>query len=120
MTAPTIQIVPNSDGANAPFNSDSVAYEASRVVKAGPGVVYGISGYNSGPAQFIQLYDAVAAPAAASVPAFMISVPTLSNFSIDFGVYGRKFTIGIVIGNSTTGPTRTAGAADTWFNTRYR
>ncbi len=98
----------------------SIAYEASRVVKTTPGVVYGLAGYNSkASAQFIQLYDAISLPAEDAVPVFVLSVGASSNFSVDFGIYGRKFAAGIVIGNSSTGPTKTIGSADCFFDIGY-
>lgn len=43
--------------------SRSTAYEAGRVIKATPGVLVSLTGYNSkGSAQFIQLHDAAAVP----------------------------------------------------------
>jgi hypothetical protein len=72
-----------------------------------------------GSAQFIQLHDAAALPADTAVPEVFITVPASSNFSIDFGQYGRTFVNGIVICNSTTGPTKTIGAANCWFDVQY-
>lgn len=44
--------------------SSSIAYEASRVIKTGPGKLFSLDGYNSkGSAQFIQLHDAASLPA---------------------------------------------------------
>lgn len=109
------------DGSVSPFNSDSAAYVASQIAKATAGVLYGVWGYNSkGSAQFIQLHDAAALPADAAVPEIVITVPTVANFYLDFGVYGRQFTSGIIICNSSTGPTKTIGSADCWFSLMYR
>lgn len=97
-------------------NSDQATFAATFQLSAAPGVLYSVSGYNSNAAaQFIQLYDAVALPANGAVPAFNISVPPASNFSIDFGSSGRNFINGIWVGNSSTAPTKTTGAADTQF-----
>lgn len=102
-------------------NATSTAYEASRVVKASPGICYGLSGYNSSAsAQFVQLHDATSLPADTAVPVVTITVPASSNFSIDFGVYGRTFANGIVVCNSSTGPTKTIGSADVWFDVQYQ
>ena len=101
-------------------NATSTAYEASRVVSAGPAAVYGLTGYNSlASAQFIQIHDAASLPADTAVPVVTISVPASSNFSVDFGAYGRYCKNGIVVCNSTTGPTKTIGAANCWFDVQY-
>jgi hypothetical protein len=106
--------------ASAPSNATSAAYETNRVVKNAAGVVYGVTGYNSkASAQFILLFDAIALPAEGAAPKVVITAAASSNFSIDFGAYGRAFTNGIVICNSSTGPTKTIGSADCWFDVRY-
>ena len=103
----------------APNNNPTTAYSNNKIAKAAPGVLYGLSGYNSGPAQFLQLHDSATLPADASVPVAMIAIPAASNFSMDFGVYGMGFIKGIAICNSTTGPVKTLGAADCWLSPRY-
>lgn len=114
-----VDAAPDAD--NAPLNDTSVAYVAAKLVKNTPGIVYGLSGYNSkASAQFIQVHDSAIAVADAQVPEVLITVPAESNFSIDFGVYGRFFAAGIYINNSSTGPTKTVGAADCWFDVQYR
>lgn len=111
---------PSGASAQAPSNSTSAAYEASRLAKASAGTVYGITGYNSKTsAQFIQLHDASSLPADAVAPAVVISVPASSNFAIDWGEYGRRCATGIVFCNSSTGPTKTIGTTDCWFDVQY-
>lgn len=107
-------------------NARSTAYEASHLVApasaaaAAPCVVYGLQGYNSkASAQFIQLHEATTLPADAAVPVCIFIVAASSNFSLDFGVYGRKFDTGCVICNSSTGPAKTIGSADCWFDVQY-
>lgn len=107
--------------AAAPFSDASAAYEASHIFKARPGVCYGFSGFNSkGSAQWIQIFDANRLPADGGVPLITFTVPTVANFTVDFGVYGMRFNVGIVICNSSTGPTKTIGSADVFFSGRYR
>ena len=106
---------------NTNSNSTTTAYASSLVVKASAGVLYMLSGYNSKTSgQFIQLHDTASVPADSAVPKVIFYVPPQSNFSYDFSAYGRSFTAGIVICNSSTGPTKTIGSADCWFDVQYK
>jgi hypothetical protein len=98
---------------------DSVAYEASAIVKAAPGTIFSVIGYNSGPKQFLQLHDSATLPADTAVPKIIFTVPASSNFFYDFGEIGRFCGTGIVLCNSSTGPTKTLGSADCWFSVQY-
>ena len=103
-----------------PLNISSVVYVNALVAKSGEGVCYGFSGYNSkASAQFIQVFDANAVPADTAVPVTILSVPATANFSVDYGWRGRVFRAGIVVCNSSTGPTKTIGSADCWFDVQY-
>ena len=99
---------------------DSVAYEASAIVKATPGAIFSVTGYNSKTtAQFIQLHDSATLPANTAIPKIIFIVPASSNFFYDFGEIGRQCSAGIVVCNSSTGPTKTIGSADCFFNVQY-
>jgi hypothetical protein len=100
-------------------NISTSAYVASLVISATSKKLFGLTGYNSNVvAQFIQLHDAATLPADTAVPVVIISVPATSNFSIDFGRNGRNFTTGIIVCNSSTGPTKTIGSADIFVDAR--
>lgn len=101
----------------SPDNSTSTAYEASHVAKAKPGTCFGLTVTNSKAAsQFIQLHDSATLPADTAVPVLPIEVPAGTTVGIDFGYWGRYFFNGIVVCNSSTGPTKTIGSADCWFD----
>ena len=98
----------------------TAAYAASLVVKAAAGNLYVLTGYNSKTSsQFIQLHDAASLPADTAVPKVVFSVPASSPFSLDYGQLPRRFETGIVICNSSTGPTKTIGAADLWLDCQF-
>lgn len=99
----------NRDGSVA----NSAALEASRVLKAAPGTLVAVIGYNGkASAQFIQLHDAAAVPADGAAPVAAFTVPAASNFSLDIPI---AFGTGIVVCNSSTAATKTIGAADCFF-----
>lgn len=101
-------------------NATTTAYATNLVVKATPGTVYKVSGYNSlAGAQWIQIHDSTSLPADTAVPEVILSAAASANFEIDFGPTGRIFETGIVICNSTTGPTKTIGAANCWIDAQY-
>lgn len=119
-TAGNVNTVAKPTTGSAPTNAVTTAYAASLVVKASAGTLWGVAGYNSGPAQFLQLHDAAALPANGAIPVGpLVAIAAASNFSIDFGEYGMAFATGIVVSNSTTGPIKTIGAADCWIAARY-
>ncbi len=103
----------------APKNAEVVAYATSLVVKTTAGLVFSIDGYNSGPAQWIQVHDSATVPATGAVPKIIVAVGATANYSIDYGTLGKVFANGIYVCNSTTGPTKTIGAADCWITARY-
>ena len=117
----TVQLAPADNTFLAPASNSSLAYEASRVIKASAGILFGVTVYNSAAvAQFIQLHDASALPANGAVPLTVLTIPAASSIIYEFGAHGKAFNIGIVVCNSSTGPTRTAGAADCFFDPRFK
>lgn len=102
-----------------PTNATSLVYEASRIIYAKPGRLLCVNVYNSGGAQFIQLHDATALPANAVVPVAVFAIGATSNLLITFGQDGRQFDNGIVICNSSTGPAKTLGGADCFFDAQF-
>ena len=98
--------------------ASSSTYEASKVVKAGAGTLFNLSGYNSGPAQWLQLYNSTTLPANGVAPILLLAVPAQSTFSFDW-TKGIPCSTGIVVGNSSTGPTKTIGSADCYFTASY-
>lgn len=103
-----------------PLNSSSLALEASRLVKSGPGTLFGFSGFsNKGAGQFVLVFDSRDLPAAGAVPVLVVNVAATSNFSYDAGQWGRAFHQGIAIANSSTVATLTAGSADCWIDAQY-
>lgn len=102
-----------------PFNRRSIAYEAARTVKSGPGILFGFTVYNSNAAaQFIQVFDLDTVPAEGSIPDCVFTVAGVSNLPVQW-LPGRTFLVGCVLVNSSTGPTKTAGSADCWFDAQY-
>ncbi len=112
---------PDATATYAPSGSDSAAYVASQVAKAGAGVLFGITGYNSAATgQFIQVHNTTTLPANGAVPIVIFWAAALDNFFWSPGEkFGKFFSTGITICNSSTGPTKTIWSADCWFNAQY-
>lgn len=106
------------DVLTAPTNATTTVLAASLVVKSAAGVLYGLQGYSTA-AQFIQIYNATTLPANGVAPVITFPVEADKPFSIDFGKLGRAFATGIVVGNSSTGPTKTIGGSTIWVDAQF-
>ena len=105
--------------ANLPRNKHSNGYAASIIANTGPGILYGFTVYNSNAsAQFVQVFDAATVPANAANPAVVFTVAATDQLAVEW-VNGRSYLTGIVICNSSTGPTKTLGSADCYFDVQY-
>lgn len=114
------QEVPSALDMFSPNNSTSKTYENSRIVKSTSGVLFSITGFNSkASAQWIQVHNTTSLPANTAIPAVIFYVQATSNFSFSADKFGRYFSNGLVVTNSTTGPTLTIGSADCWFDVQY-
>lgn len=105
-----------------PSLAKSVAYETNRVVKASAGTLFAIWGYNSSAsAQFIQVHNTATLPADTAIPIITFNVAAGANFFFDLsGAQGVICSTGITLCNSSTGPTKTIGSANVWFNAIYK
>jgi len=104
----------------SPLNATTTAYAASLVIKASEGTLYYVSGFNSKNAeQFILFFDSAALPANGAVPKIVYRVDARADFDFPLDHFGRHFRNGIVVSNSSTGPTLTIGSADCWFDAQY-
>lgn len=101
-----------------PSNINTTAYAASLVVKASAGTLYRVRGFTSTAAQWIQIHDAASLPADTAVPEEITYPDALGNFEFNFP-QGKLFASGIVVCDSSTGPTKTIGSANCWISAEY-
>lgn len=104
------------DSDDDPSISATTALATNLVVKASAGTLFQITGYST-TAQFLQVHDASSLPADTAVPEIVI--PIAANEPFVLALPGHACGTGIVICNSTTGPTKNIGAADTWITAHY-
>lgn len=103
-----------------PRNAFTPAVANSLVAFTGQGRVLGISiSSTRASSQFIQVFNASSVPADGAVPLISIDIATVVAKAIAFDPYGRWFTIGCVVCNSSTQGTKTIGSADCLFDVQY-
>jgi hypothetical protein len=89
----------------------NAAYTNTLIVATTPTKLYSVTGYNSGPSQFIQVFETNAPPANGVIPVFSIPVSSGQYFDFDFSYYGADLD-SIVVCDSTTANTLTLGAVN--------
>lgn len=112
----------SGSSSNVPSNArnPSGSYVSNLICKSSAGQLVGATIFNSKSSpQFIQFHDAAALPADGAVPELIVQIPASGTYTLYFGSVGRKFTNGIVVTNSSTGPTKTIGSTDCWFDIQY-
>lgn len=104
-----------------PISASSLALAQFITVTSGPARLFGFQVFsNKASAQFIQLFDIPGgSPAAGAVPVCVFTVAATSNLPVAWSWPGRWFTRGIVLANSSTLATQTAGSADCYFDVQY-
>lgn len=102
-----------------PLNNASPRLEASRVIKTGPGRLFGITVTSTRvSAQFFQVFDASSLPADGAVPLISKSIPAGDAVGFSW-LPARTFLVGIVVCNSSTQGTKTIGVADCIFDAQF-
>jgi len=108
-----------ASSAVAPAAASTVAAATNLVVKAAAGRLRSFVGYST-VTQYIQVHDATSLPADTAVPLVVFPIVADTPFSIDFGATGLPCGTGIVLCVSTTGVTKTIGAANTMVTAIYQ
>ncbi len=98
----------------------SAAAEASSVIKASAGNLFGAYMVNTNVAvRYFQVFNSTTVPAEGTVPVLVFPVQPGSTFSFDTGKFSNYFTTGISVCNSSTLATKTIGTADSLFYVQY-
>lgn len=92
---------------------------ANSLLIPGPGRLFSITVFNTGPTQYIQLFDGAVTPVDGNVPEVQVKVLADDDRSEDYGD-GIIFRNGIYICNSTTSGTKTIGAANCLIRAQFR
>lgn len=105
---------PRISGADRTLTASIVG--GARAGVTGPARLFSITFFNTGPNQYIQVFDAITAT---GTPKVVLKVLADSHGSIDF-TDGRLFATGIYVINSTTPIVVTTGATDCQIEITYR
>ena len=103
-----------------PKNAFSTALASSLLVFSGQGRLCGFTASSTkGSGQFIQVFNASTIPATGAVTPMSFDIATVTAKGVAFDPYGRWFTVGCIIANSTTQGSFTPGLADCLFDAQY-
>ena len=86
----------------------------SLIVATAPVKLYAVMGYNSGPAQFVQVFQTNAVPNNGMFAKHSFPVGAQQFYSFDFSYYGENLDA-VSVANSTTADTLTLGATNCSF-----
>jgi hypothetical protein len=107
------------DPDEGPLNFNAGALR-NAIVVPGRIVVYGFTVYNTkASSQFLNVFDANAIPADASVPLFSFALAANAGVGFGFTPRGRQFQTGLVLCNSSTDATKTIGSVDCFFDVQF-
>lgn len=97
------------------------SYVASGVISTVPALLKGFNGFNSGPAQWLMLFNTIAVPADGQGCQKIFYIPATAGFVFDFGAGDESsyFNTGLCWANSTTSPTKTLGATNVVLKAGY-
>ena len=114
------KVEPISPATGPNSNATTTAFTNTLQIKSSSGTLFLLSGFNNKTtSQYIQIHNSTSLTGGA-VPVITFTIPPSSNFSFDFGIYGRYFSTGIYVANSTVAATYTAGSNDCWFDAQYK
>ena len=98
-------------------NATSTALEATHVVKASAGVLYGVSGHVDTDG-YVLIGDKASALSGSGDAVFAIIKVAEGPFSIEYGLYGRTCSTGISVGFSSA-VTFSSGGSNMWVDAQY-
>lgn len=99
----------------------SATAEASHVLKASPGQLYGFSATSGASAGYVLFFDAVSAPANGTVtPKLCYSLGATGTTGASWLQYPIPFNTGIVVEFSTTGCYTATSSATAFFNAQVQ